>query len=835
MSIKRRETEELTFDFVVVGGGLAGLCCALAAARKGIRTAIVQDRPMFGGNCSSEVRVVPLGSACFNAWGRETGIVEELLLEDRATNHVHMFEHGMTNTHWDMILYEAVRRESNLTMFMNTSVRAVDSEAIDESDPTKRRITGVHGSQLASEREYIFRARAYADCTGDATVGALAGAEFRYGREAREEFGEPMAPVVADDVTNGSTITMRARNIGRPVPYSPPAWVAVYKSLEDIGAFRKVAHIKRKEYGGYWWLEVGNPYRQIEDNQGVREELLKHVLGVWNYIKNYSPDKEIAKTYALEWVGSVPGKRESRRLVGDVMLTEHHVHTDARWADAIASAGWIIDLHIKGGILNKQEPGEPSHADAHYRHWIHVPPFSVPLRAFYSRNVANLWMAGRNLSASHVAFGAVRVQSVLANHGQAVGTAAAYALKHDLSPRETANPEGEHVRRIRQEVIRDDVHVLGYANEDADDLARGARVTATSDAALDFGEPKRAELLLLDKPRAQVFPVTQEQVDTVAFYLKNDSDAEIDVEVDLHEIDRIWDRTHGRCVVERTATVPAKHEGWFVVRLDVRVTPHKPHRIALSVADQSRGARLSWAAAQKFPTGTTASFLHVSPGGCEPQNRHMQTLQPHETDLPPYEHWIQNKWFAHSLRVEPAPRPYGAENITNGEAWTAAMPNLWVSDPARGLPQSCTVDFRRKVEFDRVLISFDTDLNLIVSQLPDFWRAATGVRDFKLYAHTSDGERRLIHEETDNYQRRRDLRFAPVTADKVELEVLATNMPPPEPAKQGSQAGEEEDEVYPVEAGGPTSKQTAVDEAARVFEIRVYREEKTGGRRQESE
>lgn len=821
MTTKRSEPEEQKFDFVVFGGGLAGLCCAIAAAREGIKTAIVQDRPMFGGNSSSEIRVTPLGSACFNAWGRETGIIEELLLEDRATNHVHMFEHGMTNTHWDMVLYEAVRREANLTMFMNTTVRAVDSEAIDPANPTTRRITGVHGSQLASEREFIFRAVQYADCTGDATVGALAGADFRYGREARSEFGEPLAPVVADDVTNGSTITMRARNIGRPVPYTPPEWIAIYKSLDDIGPFRKVAHIKRKEYGGYWWLEVGNPYRQIEDTQAVKEELLKHVLGVWNYIKNYSPDKEIAKNYALEWIGAIPGKRESRRLMGDVILTEHDVHNDPRWADAVASAGWIIDLHIKGGILNKNEPGEPSHADANYRHWIHVPPFSVPLRALYSRNVENLWMAGRNLSATHVAFGAVRVQSVLANHGQAVGTAAAYALTHNLSPRETAQPDGEHIGKIRQQIIRDDVQVLGFENEDASDLARQAKASATSDAPLDFGEPQTDALLALDKPRAQVFPVTHASIDSIAVYLTNQASEAIEVAVDLHELERIWERGNGVCIVEKTISVPANFAGWMTVELNAPTAPNKPHRVSLRAREN--GGQISWAAAQKFPTGTTASFLHVSPGGCEPQNTRFPTLQPHETALPAYEHWIQNKWLAHSLRVQPAPRPFRAENINNGNAWTVGMPNLWVSDPAGKLPQSCTLDFGESITFNTVLVAFDTDLNLIASQMPDFWRAATSVRDWRLYAHIN-GEKRLIHEETDNYQRRRRVRFEILAASKLELEVLATNMPP-EPEKPDSQAREAVDEVYPVEAGeGPTSRQTAIDEAARVFEIRVYHE-----------
>lgn len=808
MTTQRQPSEEQTFDLVVVGGGLAGLCAAIAAARHGARTAIVQERPVFGGNSSTEIRVVPLSATNFNAWARETGIVEELILQDRATNHVHLFEHGLTNSHWDLVLLEAARREENLTLFLNTSVRGVDSEPAQDG---ARRVTAVHGSQLGSEREFVFRAGHFIDATGDGTVGALAGAESRYGRDARSDFGEPMAPVRADDVTNGSTITMRARDVGREVPYTPPAWVQEYRSLEEIGPFRKVAHIRRREYGGYWWLEVSNPFHQIHDNQAIKDELHRHVLGVWNYIKNHSPDRDIAKTYVLEWIGMVPGKRESRRLLGDVILNEHHLHHDPLWPDRVGIAGWIIDLHIPGGINNHAEPGELSHADANYRHYIHVSPFSVPLRALYSRNVENLWLAGRSLSASRVAFGAVRVQGVLGLLGQAVGTAAAYAVGRGLGPRETADPQGPHIARVQQLLLHDDVHVPGVTNEDPDDLARAAAVRVTSEAPLDFGAPDTANWHPLHTPRAQVFPVTVDRVEVVRYYLRNEGTESAEVTAELHELGRIWDAGCGRRVASVTLTVPPCFEGWLDAPFGAEVTPNRPHRATLGAAPN-----LSWAAAALHPTGTLAQAHYVSAGGPEAHNRHYPSLHPDEIDLPAYERWTQHKWFSLAVQVEPQPRPYAGENVHRGGAWPLDLPHLWVSDPAQALPQCVALDFEQPTRLDTVCLSFDTDLNVIASQLPEFWRAPTCVRDWRLYA-TVDGVRRLVYEEAGNYQRRRVATFTPVTATSLELEVIATNAQGESPPPPGH-----EEEVYPHEGGSPRDLTATGGDSARVYEIRAY-------------
>ncbi|HEY8458346.1 MAG TPA: FAD-dependent oxidoreductase [Actinopolymorphaceae bacterium] len=756
MEISRKPAEEHEFDLVVVGGGLAGLCAAVAAAREGLRVAIVQDRPVFGGNSSSEIRVVPYGASHGSAWAGETGLPHELILTDRAHNHEHFFDHGMMNSLYDMTLAEAVRREPTLTEFRNASVREVVTEA--------DRIVAVAASQLGSEKELVLRAHQFVDATGDGTVGYLAGAEYRYGREARSEFGEPLAPIEADDSTLGSTITMRAKRIDQPVPYEPPAWIAEYTRPEDFAHDRRLYHIKKDTFGGYWWLEVNTPFHQIEDNQAIRDELHRHVLGVWNYIKNHSRDAEEARHYALDWIGQIPGKRESRRLVGDVIVTEHDLHTDREWPDRVAYAGWWIDLHIKGGINNRIEPGERENIDARYSNYIRVAPFSLPLRAYYSRNVANLWMTGRSLSVTHVALGPVRVQVSLGAQGQAVGIAAAYAVRHGLTPRQTADPDGPHIARVQQIMLRKDVRILGLRNNDPTDLARTAAVSASSAAPLSMGETVSA-WLPLDITRAQVVPLTADRLDVVSLRMRTSKVTRLEVAVE--ELHRIWDREHGKRCGSSTVDVPAGFDGWVDVPLAARVEPNRPHRILVGAAE---GAE--WAVSTSIPTGTVAQYLTVSPGGPEPANAHLPSFSYEEIDLPAYELWRQYRKGAHLVRISPVSRPYEAAAVTSGCAWPEDLPHLWISEP--GLPQWLELRWSEPKVVRNVVVAFDTNLDLRTDQRPGFHRTPECVRDWRVLAETAEGWRE-VYAETGNYLRHRDVQIPLTETSALRIEVLATN------------------------------------------------------------
>lgn len=780
MPFQLKPSQEHTFDLVIVGGGLSGLCAAIAAARQGIKVAITQDRPVFGGNASSEIRVVPYGCAHSHAWSNETGIVHEFQLVDRAYNHEEFFDHGMMNSLWDMTLEAAARREPNLTCFFNASVRGVDSEPLEPpktpvSTPNglgrlggeRREITAVHASQLGSERELVLRAKQFVDATGDGTLGFLAGADFRYGREGRGEFDETLAPIQSDDVTMGSTITMRARDCGKPVPFTAPLDIEEYKSLEEIGLNRTLYHLKKPSYGGYWWLEVCNPWHQIDDNQLIRHELHRHVLGVWNYIKNHSPDKEAAQNYALEWVGMVPGKRESRRLMGDVVLTEHDVQVEQHWPDGVCYAGWWIDLHISGGILNKTEPGERENVDDNYKHWIRVAPFSIPLRAMYSRNIENLWMAGRCYSLTHVALGPVRVQLSLGMQGQAVGTAAAYALQNQLSPREVANPELSHIQNVRQQLLRDDCRVLGLKNIDDLDLARSARASSTSAAPFKLGEPN-GHWTRLNVARGQIMPVTESRIETTEFLLKNDGDKSAPLVAELHELERIWDRTPGRLIECARAEIGAEAEGWIKFRFNCDVSPDTPHRLVLRPAPG-----VSWSQGGAAPVGTIPQFLYECVGGPEPKNAHMECFSEDQVIVPAYKHWRQSGRAPFAARIEPNPEPFTARMVNNGCAWPEGLPNLWMSDPSQNLPQSVSLEWPEAQDFNAVQILFDTDLTSPAGSRKPLESPRECVRHFRLWAQSDAGEE-LVFEEKENRLRRVEVRFPTVSARALRLEIVAT-------------------------------------------------------------
>jgi hypothetical protein len=455
------KVSHLQADFVVAGGGLAGLCAALAAARHGLRTVLLQDRSVLGGNASSEIKMHVVGADCHGSrpGARETGIIEELRLEDAFRNPDRCY------SLWDLLLYEKAVLEPNLTLLLDTAcVGAEISRAGDGSVFLER----LRALRAPTEEEFIISARFFADCTGDGGLGAAAGAEFMRGREPRSLHGESLAPETGDAKTLGSSILLTGRKADGPRSFVAPGWARKFTSADF-----KHRPISSYEYG-YWWFEWGGHLDTIADSPTViRHELLRIALGVWDYIKN-SGEHPAAADWELEWIGSVPGKRESRRFLGPHVLTEAEVLAGRLFEDAVAHGGWWIDLHPPLGI------DAPDEAPCEQVHFPHL--FTIPLRCLHSRNVRNLFFAGRNISATHVAFASTRVMATCAIMGQAVGTAAAVlgrGVGRDISQLSTSGA----VRALRQVLLRDDVFLPALAAEDPEDLACKASIRASSETS----------------------------------------------------------------------------------------------------------------------------------------------------------------------------------------------------------------------------------------------------------------------------------------------------------------------------------------------------------------
>ncbi len=439
---------ELTTDFCVAGA-------ALAAARHGVRVILMCDRSRLGGNSSSEVKMHVVGANCHkgrSGW-REGGLIDKLRLDDAARNPLRCWEL------WDLLLYDKLVSEPNITVLLDTTLYAATVDA--------GRIVSVLAPCDRNEVSYRISATMFADCTGDSRLGLEAGAEFRTGREAQVEYRESLAPERADQQTLGSSILFTSRDYDRPVRFTPPVWAR--KINREQLRFRPTGSW---EYG-YWWIEWGGERDLIHDGERIRFELLAIVMGVWDYIKN-SGDHPSSANWSLDWLGMLPGKRSSRRLLGDYVLTQQDLLSGVAFADAVAIGGWPLDNHPPGGF---DRPDLPPNTV--------VKPervYGIPLRTLYSRNVSNLWMAGSNISATHAAFTSTRVMATCACVGQAAGTAAAFCVKSKLTPRALA-ADSTRVLELRRSLLRDDQTIAAARNDDPLDLARGARMSVSTEEA----------------------------------------------------------------------------------------------------------------------------------------------------------------------------------------------------------------------------------------------------------------------------------------------------------------------------------------------------------------
>jgi hypothetical protein len=437
-------TVEHQTEFCVVGGGLSGLCTAIAAARNGTQTILVQDRPVLGGNASSEVRMWICG-----AHGKdniETGILEEIKLENCHRNP------QLKYTIWDSVLYEKAHFQPNLKLMLNCSINEVKTSG--------NKISEIAGWQLTTQTRHVIKAKFFADCSGDSVL-RVCGAELRRGREAREEFNEAHAPETPDRKTMGNSLLLQVREIDPEdhVPFVKPKWANTYE--EEQLPHRGLT----PGSGNWWWLEIGGEYDTIGEGEELRDELYKIGFGVWDMIKNH-PDGR-GKKWELEWIGSLPGKRENFRYVGDVIMNQNDVEAEGKYEDMVAYGGWSMDDHHPAGINYVGKPTIFHPAPS---------PYGITYRCLYSANIDNLFMAGRNISVTHMALSSTRVMATCAIIGQAVGTAAALAVKHNTTPRGVGQ---QHITELQNTLMDQDCYLPWHSRE-IPAICKTAKLTASN-------------------------------------------------------------------------------------------------------------------------------------------------------------------------------------------------------------------------------------------------------------------------------------------------------------------------------------------------------------------
>ncbi len=421
-------------DVCVIGGGLAGTFAAIAAARHGAKVVLMQDRPVLGGNASSEIRMWVSGAGSRVRNLQETGIMEEVLLENMHRNPTRNF------SVWDSILYEKVKNEKNIELLLNCACCFAECEG--------NVIKNVTGFQLTTYTWQKVEADTFIDCSGDSILAELVDAEYMVGREAKDTFGEKWGLEKADKKTMGMSLMIQAHQTDHRCEFIAPDWAYKFTTDEEM-KFKPHDCLDRIETN-FYWIELGGEADSIHDTEEVRDELIKVAYGVWDHMKNHGDHG--ADNWELDFIGFLPGKRESRRYVGDYVLTQQDVEAGRQFPDEVAYGGWQIDNHLPGGFAMSGA------GEGHLQKKRLTEPYGIPLRSLYSKNVANLMFAGRNISASHIAFATVRVMGTCGVMGQAVGTAAALMSKYGMTARQLC---AERIEELQSVLMEDDCFLPG--------------------------------------------------------------------------------------------------------------------------------------------------------------------------------------------------------------------------------------------------------------------------------------------------------------------------------------------------------------------------------------
>ncbi len=454
--------KSLNADLCVVGGGMAGISAAIAAARHGARVVLMHERAMLGGNASSEIRMWVSGAQGKN--NRETGIIEEIKLEN-------LYRNPTKNYYiWDSILLDFVKREPNIELLLNTTCIDADTASGDFKHGRVRRINSVKGYQMTTQTFYTVKADYFADCSGDSILAPLSGADFKYGREAADVYGEDTSVTESDNLVMGMSCLIQGRETTKKVKYTPSEFVT--KLSEDDVKNRPMKIYDPGE--NFWYLELGGLDDTIKDAEKTKEKLIPLALGAWDHIKNSG--KYDADNWELEFLGFLPAKRESRRMCGEYTVTQRDISNDTVFEDTVAFGGWPLDDHYPAGYYHKGRANTNFKTPA---------PYCLPYRALYSSNVDNLFFAGRNISMTHTAMSSIRVMATCSLLGQAVGTAAAIASKNGITPHDVYL---EHIKELQQSLMEDDCF-LPHFSRNISELCKSTPII-NGDETLKSGEDR---------------------------------------------------------------------------------------------------------------------------------------------------------------------------------------------------------------------------------------------------------------------------------------------------------------------------------------------------------
>lgn len=725
---------EMQADLIVTGGGLSGVCCAITAARQGCKVVLVQDRPVLGGNCSSEVRLWVLGATSHmgnnNRWAREGGVIDEILVENTYRN-----PEGNAVI-LDMLLLDKVSQEPNITLLLNTAVYDV----VKKDEQT---IQSIKAFCSQNQTEYKMSAPLFCDASGDGVVGFLSGAAFRMGAESMQEFGEKFAPTEEYGELLGHTLYFYSKDTGRPVNFTPPAF-----ALEDITKIPRFKSFNAQEFGcKLWWIEYGGRLDTVHDTEQIKWELWKVVYGVWNYIKNSGNFPEAANL-TLEWVGTIPGKRESRRFEGEYMLVQQDIVEQRTHEDAVAFGGWSIDLHPADGVFSEKPGCNQWHAKGIYQ---------IPYRTLYSKNISNLFLAGRIISASHVAFGSTRVMATAAYVSQAVGMAAAICKEEKVLP---ADITKKYMGALQERLLKTGQYIPGMVLADKKDKVQSATISASSELVLqelpesDFLKPLTLSL-------AQMIPLQAGKIEPFVIHAQAETETTLNVELRISS--KSGNHTPDITLATKELSI---HPGRNCIQLAFDAVMDAPGYAFLTIM---KNPLVQLHHTEKRVTGILSVFNTIN----KAVSNYGKQTPPEHIGMDAFEFWCpQRRPEGHNIAFKyPAGLDlFKAGNIRNGIDRPTSQPNAWVADWSDAAP-ALSIEWKEPQSISHIDLFFDADydhpMESVLMHHPET-NMPFVVRNYRV----KDGAGNTIAMKKGNYHTHNSIRLSqPVLTDKLVIEL----------------------------------------------------------------
>ena len=675
------------FDILVIGGGIAGVCCSLAAARHGLKVALVESQEYLGGNASPMLEVCPEGAMAMgrNRFSDETGIVDEI--RSLWYRHKRPSCALLSETLWEL-----VSKERNIELHIYT--KAIEAVAEDNI------IKAVTLRHLQTHEETVLTAFLIADCSGDGDIAAGVGAEYMLGREGRESFSETLAPPVADDGIMGATIKFTTRKLPWKIDFTPPE--EAYRFADD----RAFPYRRHQDVRGLiWWLEYAAA-NDVFDQEKLYREHLKILFGFWDHMKNRGDHG--CDNYLIDFISPYVARRESRRFKGDYILTQNDLENGGKFTDGVAFGGWPVDLHPPRGIFSHEPPAVQSFTDI----------YNIPFRSLYSGNIGNLLFAGRNISVSHVALGSTRVEWTCGVMGQAIGTAAALCVSEKLLPGEIYP---KHMEKLQQMLLKDDCFIIGEKNKDPDDHARTAKISAGSSAPLAITSPEGMEELK-NRKICQTFPMSGNKLDSIALYLENRSDEKNEALLkvfkcggDLREL-----FSTAELLGEKRVVLAGKFSGWVNFDSASELTEAVPCWWLLE-----SGGEIAVGYSQGDVPGCTRGVFDTD------KDKFVVNTGYHDDEQALWHQEIRTYCF----KTFPLQFVFGPENVNNGIARPYIEPNLWISDPSSKFPQYLELEFPGEIAIKEIHLTFNPGLN---RTWPHDFAIGECVKDYTLAAKDKD-------------------------------------------------------------------------------------------------